>query len=54
MRTRELNFAGLVDPPRGQLMGPDLKGRIYKVVGAIFDTETRKTTVTIEEVERTA
>lgn len=48
---RELNYTGLVDPPPGQLMGPGADGRIWSVVGAMYDTETDKTTVTVREVD---
>jgi hypothetical protein len=50
MRTRELNYPGLIDPNRDTVLGPDMAGRLYKVVGSIYDTETDKTTVTIEEL----
>lgn len=49
MITRELNYPGFVDPEPGQGMGPDLKGRVWRVVGSMFDGT--RTTVTVETQE---
>ena len=46
--TGELNYPGLVNPEIGQGMGPDLKGRVWRVVGSIYDTVANRTTVTVE------
>lgn len=46
---RELNYSGVVNPQPGQVMGPDIKGRVWRVLGAIYDTVTNKTTVSLEE-----
>lgn len=51
MITRELNYPGIVNPEPGQGMGPDLKGRVWRVVGSIYDTVTNQTAVTIETQE---
>jgi len=50
MRTCELNYSGNIDPDHDIVMGPDLAGRLYKVVGAQYDSATDRTTVTIEEL----
>lgn len=41
----ELHFNGSVDPEQGQLLGPDLDGRLWEVTGSVYDAETDRTTV---------
>lgn len=36
----ELHYRGRVDPTPGQLMGPDLHGRVWEVTGAVYDPDT--------------
>jgi len=43
-----LTYDGRVDPAPGTLMGPGIDGRVWKVVGAMFDPTTGKTSVTVE------
>lgn len=46
-----LTYPGLVKPPEGLLMGPGLDGRVWKVIGSMYDTEADKTFVTVEEYQ---
>lgn len=48
MITRELNYPGKVNPDPGQGMGPDRMGRIWRVVGTIYDETSDRSTVTVE------
>lgn len=47
-RVGELHYKGQVDPPAGSLMGPDAKGRVWQVTGAVYDPVTDKTAVHFE------
>lgn len=46
--TRDLTYPGNVDPLPGSYMGPGFNGRIWRVVGSMYDAVEDKTTVTIE------
>lgn len=51
MNQHTLTYAGRVDPAVGTSMGPSTDGRMWSVVGSMFDAETGKTTVTFEPGE---
>lgn len=51
---RELNYAGVARPNTGDTMGPGLNGRLWAVVGAMYDTAADKTTVSLVEIPRGA
>lgn len=50
MSTHELTYQGLVDPPVGSILGPGMDGRHWSVLGSVFDTNSRTTAVTVEQV----
>lgn len=50
MTTHELTYPGIVNPAPGTQMGPGLDGHVWSVVGAMYDTDAHKTTVTLEEL----
>lgn len=46
--TRELTYPGNVDADEGAYLGPGMNGRIWRVVGAIYDPIKNETKVTVE------
>lgn len=48
--THELTYSGIVRPEPKSTMGPGLDGRMWSVVGSMYDTRANKTIVTVEAV----
>lgn len=46
----DLTYKAKVEPPPGYLMGPDTEGRLWKVLGSMYNAEHDTTLVTVERV----
>lgn len=45
---KELTYFGRTTAHRGELVGPDLRGRMWIVLGSAYNAETDQTIVTVE------
>lgn len=48
MITKQLTYLGNTTPERGDLLGPDLKGRMWIVLESFYDSDRDQTFVTVE------
>lgn len=49
VETHELTYNGLVDVDNGTLMGRGMNGKIWSVIGVLWDVPNLKTTIVVEE-----